>query len=74
MTESTFPEDVYEDSGFRVPLPKRDELDDDGKEVFDHFMDPDGGTYVGITGPGGHSAPQPKAFAVNAGREFLPPP
>ena len=60
MTESKFPEDVYEDSGFRVPLPKRDELDDDGKEIFDHFMDPDGGTYVGIRGPGGIRLHSPK--------------
>ncbi len=60
MTDSKFPPDVYEDSGFRVPLPKREELDDDGKEVFDHFMDPDGGTYVGIKGPGGIRLHSPK--------------
>jgi 4-carboxymuconolactone decarboxylase len=60
MTESKFPKDVYEESGFRVPLPKRDELDDDGKEIFDHFMDPEGGTYVGIRGPGGIRLHSPK--------------
>jgi 4-carboxymuconolactone decarboxylase len=60
MTELKFPPDVFEDSGFRVPLPKRDELDDDGKEIFDHFMDPDGGTYVGIRGPGGIRLHSPK--------------
>jgi len=60
MTESKFPEDVYEESGFRVPLPKREDLDDDGKEIFDHFMDPDGGTYVGIRGPGGIRLHSPK--------------
>ena len=53
MPDTKFPEDVFEDSGFRVPLPKREELDETGKEIFDHFMDPDGGTYVGIRGPGG---------------------
>ena len=60
MTELKFPADVYEESGFRVQLPKRDELDDDGKEIFDHFMDPDGGTYVGIRGPGGIRLHSPK--------------
>lgn len=60
MTELKFPADVYEESGFRVRLPKRDELDDDGKEIFDHFMDPDGGTYVGIRGPGGIRLHSPK--------------
>jgi 4-carboxymuconolactone decarboxylase len=60
MTESKFPPDVYEESGFRVPLPKRDELDEAGKEIFDHFMDLDGGTYVGIRGPGGVRLHSPK--------------
>jgi 4-carboxymuconolactone decarboxylase len=60
MTELKFPADVYEESGFRVRLPKRDELDDDGKEIFDHFMDPSGGTYVGIRGPGGIRLHSPK--------------
>jgi 4-carboxymuconolactone decarboxylase len=60
MTELKFPADVYEESGFRVRLPKRDELDDDGKEIFDHFMDPGGGTYVGIRGPGGIRLHSPK--------------
>ncbi len=60
MTDSKFPPDVHEESGFRVPLPKREELDDDGKEIFDHFMDPDGGTYVGIKGPGGIRLHSPK--------------
>lgn len=60
MTDSKFPPDIHEESGFRVPLPKREELDDDGKEIFDHFMDPDGGTYVGIKGPGGIRLHSPK--------------
>lgn len=48
-----FPPDVYKESGFRLPLPKREELDKEAKDIFDHFMDPHGGTYVGICGPGG---------------------
>ncbi len=60
MTESKFPPDVYDDSGFRLPLPKREELEEEAKEIFDHFMDPDGGTYVGIRGPGGIRLHSPK--------------
>jgi len=60
MTEPTFPPDVFKDSGFRLPLPERDSLDDEAKEIFDHFLDPDGDTYVGIRGPGGIRLHSPK--------------
>ena len=32
---STLPQDVYLDSGFRLPLPKRDEMDECGKKMYD---------------------------------------
>ena len=53
MTGTTPPGDIYEDSGFRLPLPKRDDLDDPTREIYDYFADPAGGTYVGLRGPGG---------------------
>lgn len=53
MTGTTPPGDIYEDSGFRLPLPKRDDLDDPAREIYDYFADPAGGTYVGLRGPGG---------------------
>lgn len=53
MTGTTPPGDIYEDSGFRLPLPKRDDLDDPAREIYDYFADPAGGTYVGLWGPGG---------------------
>ena len=37
MTEPKLPSDVFKDSGFRLPLPKRELLDDDAKQIFDHF-------------------------------------
>ena len=60
MTEPKLPSDVFEDSGFRLPLPKRESLDDDAKQIFDHFLDPKGDTYVGIRGPGGIRLHSPK--------------
>ena len=47
------PKDVYPDSHFRLPLPKRAELDDYGKEVFDELADPARGSLVGLQGPAG---------------------
>jgi len=60
MTEPKLPSDVFKDSGFRLPLPKRESLDDDAKQIFDHFLDPEGDTYVGIRGPGGIRLHSPK--------------
>jgi 4-carboxymuconolactone decarboxylase len=53
MTGTKPPGDIYQDSGFRLPLPKRDDLDDPAREIYDYFADPAGGTYVGLRGPGG---------------------
>ncbi len=47
------PKDIYPDSGNRLPLPKREGLDEDGKKVFDRYADPKGGTLAGLRGPGG---------------------
>lgn len=48
-----YPDDVDPESGFRLPFPDRDELDDEAKALYDRFADPDGGSYVGLRGPGG---------------------
>ncbi len=60
MTDSKLPPDVFPESGFRLPLPKREDLDEETKEIFDHFMDPNSDTYVGIKGPGGIRMHSPK--------------
>ena len=52
--------DIYPDMGARVPLPKREDLPDEAKALYDYFADPAGGTYAGLRGPGGirlHSPP-----------------
>lgn len=35
-----YPKDVYADSGFRLPLPKREDMDPDGKKFFDAVVGP----------------------------------
>lgn len=48
-----YPEDVDPDSGCRLPLPRRDELDAEGQAVYDRLADPGGGSLRGLRGPGG---------------------
>jgi 4-carboxymuconolactone decarboxylase len=48
-----YPQDVDRESGCRLPLPKREELDDAGRGIYDSLADPKGGTIRGLRGPGG---------------------
>jgi 4-carboxymuconolactone decarboxylase len=48
-----YPEDVDPESGCRLPLPKREQLDDAGQRIYDSLADPRGGTIRGLRGPGG---------------------
>jgi 4-carboxymuconolactone decarboxylase len=50
---SIYPDDVDPDSGFRLPLPKREDLDEAGRRSYDRLVDPKGGTIKGLRGPGG---------------------
>jgi 4-carboxymuconolactone decarboxylase len=50
---AALPKDVYPDSRFRLPLAKRDDLDDYGKRVFDMLADPSRRSLVGLNGPAG---------------------
>jgi 4-carboxymuconolactone decarboxylase len=49
---STMPSDIDPNSGFRLPLPKREDLDDVGKRAYDRAATP-GASIVGLRGPGG---------------------
>ena len=49
---STMPSDIDPKSGFRLPLPKREDLDDVGKRAYDRAAAP-GKSLVGLRGPGG---------------------
>jgi 4-carboxymuconolactone decarboxylase len=48
-----YPQDVDGGSGCRLPLPRREELDDEGQRIYDSLADPKGGTIRGLRGPGG---------------------
>lgn len=64
MAKRVLPKDVYEDSRNRLPLPKRESLDEAGKKVFDHHTDPKGGSIAGLQGPGGIKLHSPKLAAA----------
>jgi putative methionine-R-sulfoxide reductase with GAF domain/alkylhydroperoxidase family enzyme len=40
-------------SGCRLPLPRREALDEEGRRIFNRLADPSGGTLRGLRGPGG---------------------
>ena len=48
-----YPQDIDPDSGCRLPLPAREELDERGQRTYDGLADPKGGTLRGLRGPGG---------------------
>ncbi len=54
MTIGNLPDDVYEESGNRLPLAKREDIDGDALEIFDHHHDPKGWSLAGMRGPGGN--------------------
>jgi 4-carboxymuconolactone decarboxylase len=47
------PDDIDPQSGCRLPLPNRGELDADGQRIYDSLADPNGGSIRGLRGPGG---------------------
>lgn len=47
------PADIDPQSDNRLPLPKREALDETGQKLYDIVVDPKGGTIAGLKGPGG---------------------
>jgi putative methionine-R-sulfoxide reductase with GAF domain/alkylhydroperoxidase family enzyme len=45
--------DIDPEAGCRLPLPRREDLDEEGQRTYDRLADPDGGTLRGLRGPGG---------------------
>src|SRR5262249_19087993 len=58
--ERTMPSDIDLQSGFRLPLPKREDLDEIGKKAFDRGNTP-GASIAGLQGPSGGQLYSPKA-------------
>src|ERR1700690_1194900 len=54
------PKDIDPISRYRLPLPKRDDMDDYGKKVFDELTDPDYGERTGLGTPAGIRLYSPK--------------
>jgi 4-carboxymuconolactone decarboxylase len=59
---SAVPSDVDPKSGFRLPLPKREDLDEVGKRTFDRGNTP-GASIAGLQGPAGVQLYSPKTTA-----------
>ena len=67
----TMPSDIDPQSGFRLPLPKREDLDEIGKRAFDRASTP-GKTIVGLRGPSGIHLYSPKTVeAHNVMNQYL---
>jgi 4-carboxymuconolactone decarboxylase len=56
----TMPSDIDPQSGFRLPLPKREDLDEVGKRHYDRVAAP-GASIAGLQGPSGIGLYSPKA-------------
>ena len=52
-TMTTLPKDIHAESRSRLPLPKREALDEQGKRVYDSVLDPKRPTLAGFQGPAG---------------------
>jgi 4-carboxymuconolactone decarboxylase len=65
------PSDIDPQSGFRLPLPRREDLDEAGKRAYDRAATP-GKTIVGLRGPAGiHLYSSRTVDAHNTMNEFL---
>jgi 4-carboxymuconolactone decarboxylase len=68
---SNMPSDIDPQSGFRLPLPKREDLDEAGKKAYDRGTAP-GATIAGLQGPAGVQLFTPKiAEQISAINRYL---
>jgi 4-carboxymuconolactone decarboxylase len=51
--QAPMPNDVYPDSRSRLPLPKKEDMDEYGKKVWDKVLDPSRPSLAGLQGPTG---------------------
>jgi 4-carboxymuconolactone decarboxylase len=58
------PPDIDPASRCRLPLPRREDFDEEGQKVFDYVADPKGQTIRGLIGPGGVSLHSPKLSQI----------
>src|SRR5262245_47067569 len=68
---SAMPSDIDPQSGFRLPLPRREDLDEAGRAAYDRAVTP-GRTIAGLQGPSGVQLYSSKIAAhVNAINQYL---
>lgn len=60
MNDRAYPNDVFPESGCRLPPVERDGLDPVGKEIYDAHIEPNGGSIAGLWGPGGIKLHSPR--------------
>jgi 4-carboxymuconolactone decarboxylase len=71
MEKKEMPSDIDPQSGFRLPLPKREDLDEAGKRAYDRAATP-GASIVGLRGPAGIQLYSTKTVeARNAAASYL---
>ena len=58
------PDDINPESGCRLPLPRREDLDEAAQRLYDSLKDPKGGSLVGLRGPGGIRLHSPKVAVL----------
>jgi 4-carboxymuconolactone decarboxylase len=56
------PPDIDPESGFRLPLPKREDLDESARAHYDRAVKPGGQSIVGLRGPAGIRLYSPKSL------------
>ncbi len=57
---SPFPKDINPESGFRLPAPKREDMDDYGQKAYDRLVGPGSRSVAGIRGPNGINLYNPR--------------
>src|SRR2546427_13135754 len=57
---TALPKDIHPESRSRLPLPKREALDEQGKRVYDSGLDPNRPTLAAVQGPARISSHSPR--------------
>jgi 4-carboxymuconolactone decarboxylase len=72
MIARSLPRDVYPESLCRLPLVKREDLDEQGRRLYDDVVSPESRTLVGLRGPSGIWLHSPRLGAsMRAANQYL---
>ena len=66
------PSDIYPESGSRLPLVQREDLDEQGQRHYDSYVNPESRALAGLRGPGGVRLHSPRvAEPMSAANRYL---